>query len=232
MLAVSSVVLKQVLSGNFLAFAYQSGQAGILQGYVVGHAFFTHKGKVDLTAFNGYVLVVQSGQAVAIVLPGILFITDPNEGLVHEQQHQGHYFFPVEGRAAQVFVELFAQRGQLFAKGVQARKLGQATHFVPGRVVAVLLTTQAVEARHLQVRGGRRRNPDLGPGRRNHKAGNPVQDFRVGYFQALDVVVSKISGTGDFAGQTRALVGGITQAGHLGLAGRVFVEDVRLFLRH
>ena len=231
-LPISRIVLKQVLAGNVLALAHQPGQAGIPQGHVVRHAFLAHEGKVDLATLDGYVFIAQGSQAVAFVLLRVLLVADPDEGLVHEQQHQGHHFITVQGRAAQVFVALRPQWGQLFAKGAQARELGQAAHFVPGRVVAVLLAAQAIEARHLQVRGGRGRNPDLRPGRRNHEAGDAVQGFRVGDFQALGIVVGKIAGAGGSANQARALVGGVAQAGHPGLAGGVFVEDVGFLLGH
>jgi hypothetical protein len=86
-------------------------------------------------------------------------------------------------------------------------------------------------ARYLEVRGGRGRNPDLRPGRRNHEAGDAVQRFRVAYFLAFRVVVGEVAGAGRLAGQAGALVGGVAQAGHFGLPGGVFVHNMRFFLR-
>ena len=116
-LPIDRVVLKQVLTGNFFAFAHQPGEAGITQGHVVRHAFLPDEAEVNLSPAHGYVFILQGGQAIALVLFSVFLIAHPDEGLVHEQQHQRYYFFAVERGAAQVAVELLAQWQQLLAKG-------------------------------------------------------------------------------------------------------------------
>ena len=231
-LPVGGVVLEQVLARNLLAFAHQPGQAGVVQRHVVGHALFAHEVEVHGGPVHGHVLVAQGGEAVAglglAVLLRVFLVANPDKGLVHEREDHGHHLFAVQGRPGEVFAQLLAQGAQLLAKGAQARKLGQAAQLIPGRVVAVLLAAQAIAAGHLQMGGGRGGNPHLRPGGRNHEAFDAGQRVGGGDFLALRVVVREPPGAGGLAGQAGALVGGVAQAGHARLPGRVFVHDVGL----
>ena len=99
-------------------------------------------------------------------------------------------------------------------------------------MVAVLLASQGVMSGYLQVGSGGGRNPHLRPGRRNYEAIDALQGFGIADFLILRVVVCEITCPRGLAREAGALVGGVAQAGHPGLAGRVFVHDMGFVLRN
>lgn len=87
--AVFANVLKETLTGQFLASLHHPRQAGIMNGYCTFLVTLASELKNNLRTCNIDVLVVERRKPVRVILPFIGKIANPDQRFVQQFHHNG-----------------------------------------------------------------------------------------------------------------------------------------------
>ena len=125
--------------------------------------------EAQLGAVHLHVPVLQRGQAVALVLLGVLVAADADEGGFQQLHDGGQHFLPRQAAQREVIVHLFADSGQAFRESQHVMVFRALAHFAKARMVAVLLASLCIAPGRLDMAVRPRADPHVGPGGRNGK---------------------------------------------------------------
>ena len=126
-----------------------------------------------------------------MICPHIFIVTDSQQGIGHDRNHQRKDGFALESCLGEIATKPAAQAGQGLAKRHDAFELLLAARLAPSRVISVLLSIARVAARRLQVATGGAADPYVVIGRRDGQRANPLQRRAVAHLPAIGVVVTE-----------------------------------------
>src|SRR5690606_21143007 len=125
------------------------------------------EGEAEAGAVDLDVPRAQRRQAEALVLRSIDIVADADHRMVEEPHHGSDHALARQATPAQVGVDALAQLRQPTGEIRKAPELGVVATRGPGGMVAILLAAPLVAPRRLDVAGGIKTDPDVGPGRRD-----------------------------------------------------------------
>ena len=185
-------VLKQKLSRQLLATPDPASDALIVDHDLLWLAAFASKLKPRLaTAQELDMAVAQRRQSVGPVRAHVLIVTDPQQGVGHDRDHQRKDGLALESCLGEIASKPAAQAGQGLTKRHDAFELLLATGLTPSRVISVLLSVARVAARRLQVATRGAADPYVVIRRRDGQRANPLQSRRIAHLPAIGVVVAE-----------------------------------------
>ena len=119
------------------------------------------------------VLVEERGEAVGLIVPGVLVIADAHQRAVEDTDRGRQHQCSAERPLAQVPRHALAQFRQRGGEIEDMQEFRQLPPFPPAGVVDVLLAAAGVATGRLDVPVRIRADPDVGPGGRNDQALDP-----------------------------------------------------------
>ncbi len=124
-------------------------------------------------AARGRVAVAQGGQPVRAVRRDVLLVAHAQRRRVEQAHHGGHDAVVAQAAFGEVALHRSAQAGEVQPELAQVVELGRLAFVAERVVVAVLLAAPGVAPGGLQVPVGLRRDPHVGPRRRDHQRLDP-----------------------------------------------------------
>jgi hypothetical protein len=105
-------VLKELLPGELLTGPNDLGEAPVAYAQRRLFAAFTSEAETDLVSLDGHVPVLQRGQAIAVVLPGLSVIPYTYQRGLQEMHDGYNNFFPRQTAQCHVLAYCFPNGGQ------------------------------------------------------------------------------------------------------------------------
>ena len=221
-LAISGFVhvLQQFLSGQILARFYYLGDAPVPDPQRPLLAALAGKAEAHLVSVDGDMAVLESGEAVAVVLFGVVVIAYADQRGFQKMYDGRQHLFARQSAQAHMLLYFLPDRGQRISKSDDVFIFGALSHLAKKRVIAILFASLRVASRRLNVTIGKRAYPDIRPRRRDCQSLDPLQHVRFGQLRSVRTRVDK-TGPGLFAAYSRPSIRNISQPGKLGGVPRV-----------
>ena len=176
--------------------------------------------ETDACAAHRCVAVLERRQAERAVEPGVLVVADADQRQLEQLDDGRQDLLPRHPGLGQVGVAALADLRQDPGEVDEALELGVVAPGPPAVVVAVLLAALGVAAGGLEVAGGIRADPDVGPGRRDRQRPDPSQDRAVADQLAIGPAIAEPAAA-PLPGDARARVGRVAETG--GARGRASI---------
>jgi hypothetical protein len=157
----------------------------------------------------------QRGQAVRVVLLGVLLVADTDTGPLQQTNDGRQHFFPVQAGPGKVFFHPLSNTRQGVPEGEHTIILCLIAHRPPAFVVSVLLAAFGVAACRLQMSVRYRTDPDVRVGGRDAERLDPLQRPGVGYRFPIDTDVAELPVRRLLAPDPGLCIGDITQVRRL-----------------
>ena len=213
-LAVLADVLEQLTTGQVAAASDDGRQPSVPKANLVHLPGLAAEAERHRRAPDPGMAVVERRQTEAPVQARVLVVADADQRQLQQPNDRGEHLLARQAGPGEVVVDPLADRRQRASEGDQPLELGGITPRAVPRVVAVLLAARGLE---MAVRPGR--DPDVRPGRRDHDLADPLEDFRVADRPAVGIAVGEAA-AGPPAGDARAIVAGVAEAGNRRRVGR------------
>ncbi len=178
-IAVVVEELEELVAGKVVAALDDAGDAAVVEVDGVLDSGFAAEVEVDLRAVDIDVAVAQGGEAVGLVLAGVLFVAYADVGGLHDAEDGGEDFFAGHAGEGEVAVDALADGGEDGGEELHAGVLGLVAGLAPAGVVAELLAAAGVAAGGLEVGVGDGGDPDIAPGGRDDEGLNAGEGFGV-----------------------------------------------------
>src|SRR5262245_6449187 len=125
--------------------------------------------------------ILERGQAIALVVPGVLVAADADQRLFQEMHDGGQDLLALETAPGEMPLDRASDGRQALREGEHAMVFGAVAHVAKARVIAILLAPFRITARRLDVAIGPGAYPYLDPGRRNGQRLDALQGCRIAY---------------------------------------------------
>ena len=173
------------------------------------------KSETNLVSVDGDMPVLEGSQAIAVVLLRVIVIPHADQGGFEEMHHRGQHFLPRQPAQSHVLAHFLPDGGKRVREGNNMLVLSAFPHLAEACVIAVLLAALRVPARGRDVAVGKRANPNVCPGRRDHQGLDPFQQVKLGELRPVGPDVRE-SFSCLLAPYARTGIGNISQARRLG----------------
>ena len=211
-LAVVADVLEELLAGQVLAAPDDRGQPSVADPDLMLAAGLAAESEADACPAHRCVAILERRQAERAVEPGVLVVADPDQGQLEQLDDGRQDLLPRHPGLRQVGVAALADPRQDPSEVDEALELGVVAPGPPEVVVAVLLATLGITAGRLEVAGGIRADPDVGPGRRDRQRPEPGEDRPVADQLAIGAAIAEPAAA-PLPGDARPSVGRVAESG-------------------
>jgi hypothetical protein len=173
-------ILQQLLTRQLLAGADDLGDTPIahLQGPLL--AALASEAKANFVAIDRDVTVLQRGDAIAVVLPGVIIVANADERRIQQVDNSGHDLFARQAAQRDVLAHLGPNVWESVGKRDQMLVLGAFPRLTKTWMIAVLLTSPGVAAGGLDVAVRVGADPHVDPGWRHSERLDAPEDVWLG----------------------------------------------------
>jgi hypothetical protein len=182
-------VLQQLLTGQFLAGPDDLRDASISHAQGPLLPALTGEAEADLTSINRYVAILQRGEPVAIVLLGVVVVSDPDERRFQQVHDGGQHLFTWKATERHVLTDLFPYGGKSVSERNNVLVFRAFPDLTKPRVVAILFSSFGIPTGRLNVAIRIGADPNIGPSRRYSERRYARQIINLGQLRPVSAAV-------------------------------------------
>jgi hypothetical protein len=157
------------------------------------------KAEAHLVSIDGDMVILESGEAVAAVLFGVVVIAYADERGFQKMYDGRQHLFARQPSQAHVLLYFLPDRRQRTSKSDDVFVFSALPHLAKKSVIAILFASLRIASRRLNVTIGKSAYPHINPRRWDCQSLNPLQRVRFGQLRSVRTRVNK-TGAGLFRG--------------------------------